>query len=58
MRLRDVEADQGQGFNDVHFKNQINYPLISQIQDNHTIDGKLVAHAVFNNLGGGDIIVS
>lgn len=45
------------GFNNVHFKNQINYPLISQIQDGHPIDGDIVAHATFDSLGGGDIIV-
>jgi len=47
----------GQGFNGIHYKNQIYNPLFAQIQAGKKVDPKLVASATFDGIGGGDIIV-
>ena len=46
----------GQGFNGIHYKNQIYNPLFAQIQAGKKVDPKLVASATFDGIGGGDII--
>ena len=46
-----------QGFNGIHYKNQIYNPLFAQIQAGENVDPKLVASATFDGIGGGDIIV-
>ncbi|GFZ52064.1 hypothetical protein JCM24511_09836 [Saitozyma sp. JCM 24511] len=48
----------GQGFNNISFQNQINYPLLEQVEDGHAINGKLVANVAFTEIGGGDIIIN
>lgn len=48
----------GFGFNNVTFRAQIGYPLISQLQDGADIDTQFVAHASFDQMGGGDLIVN
>jgi hypothetical protein len=45
-----------QGFNGIHYKNQIYNPLFAQIQAGETVNPKLVASATFDGIGGGDIV--
>ena len=46
------------GINNVTYQNQIGYPLLTQVQEGHAIDGELVAHATFHKMGGGDIVIN
>lgn len=48
----------GFGFNNVTFRAQIGYPLISQLQAGEEIDNRFVAHATFDRMGGGELIVN
>jgi hypothetical protein len=46
------------GFNNVSYRNQIGYPLLTQVQEGHAIDGQYVAHSTFDQMGGGDIVIN
>lgn len=48
----------GFGFNNVTFQAQIGYPLIAQLQAGQEINNKFVAHATFDKMGGGDLVVN
>jgi FtsP/CotA-like multicopper oxidase with cupredoxin domain len=53
-----TDTSRAQGFNNISFQNQINYPLLEQVEDGHAINGKLVANVAFTEIGGGDIIIN
>ena len=46
-----------QGWNGVTYQNQIDNPLLRQVQLGETINSSLVANVAFDGLGGGDLIV-
>jgi FtsP/CotA-like multicopper oxidase with cupredoxin domain len=48
----------GFGFNNVSFRAQIGYPLISQLQAGSEIDNQFVADVSFDQMGGGDLIIN
>jgi FtsP/CotA-like multicopper oxidase with cupredoxin domain len=48
----------GQGFNNISYKNQINDPLLSQVESGLSLDDSLIAHIQFDGVGGGDIVVN
>ncbi|KAK1923265.1 multi-copper oxidase laccase-like protein [Papiliotrema laurentii] len=46
------------GFNNITYQAQIGNPLLHQLQQGKTIDDAYIAHAEFDRLGGGDLIVN
>lgn len=40
------------------YQSQVGYPLLYQVQQGHDLNGSLVAHASFDKLGGGDLIIN
>ncbi|EIW68506.1 multi-copper oxidase laccase-like protein, partial [Tremella mesenterica DSM 1558] len=48
----------GFGWNGTTFQNQINYPLLQQIENGLTLNSSLVAAGTFPHVGGGDIIIN
>jgi FtsP/CotA-like multicopper oxidase with cupredoxin domain len=48
----------GFGFNGISYKNEINYPLLYQVEGGETINSSLVANVAFEDIGGGDIIIN
>ena len=46
------------GFNNITFQAQVGYPLLYQVQSGRNISDYFVAHATYENLGGGDLIVN
>ncbi|ORY29691.1 multi-copper oxidase laccase-like protein [Naematelia encephala] len=52
----DGVAFQGFGFNSIAYQNQINYPLLAQVENGLSPNPSLIASVTYQNSGGGDII--
>ncbi|GFZ52063.1 hypothetical protein JCM24511_09835 [Saitozyma sp. JCM 24511] len=48
----------GFGFNGISYQNQINDPLLAQVEGGQSINSSLIANVAFDGIGGGDIIVN
>ncbi|RSH85652.1 laccase, multicopper oxidase, benzenediol:oxygen oxidorectuctase [Saitozyma podzolica] len=52
------QSNTGFGFNNVSYQNQINDPLLAQVERGQSINSSLIANVAFDGIGGGDIIVN
>ncbi|KAK4689611.1 hypothetical protein P7C73_g475, partial [Tremellales sp. Uapishka_1] len=48
----------GWAFNNISYQNQINYPLLAQVEAGETLNASYIASGTFDGIGGGDIIVN
>ncbi|EIW68417.1 multi-copper oxidase laccase-like protein [Tremella mesenterica DSM 1558] len=56
----DVNGHAFSGFamNGITYQNQINYPLLQQVEEDVPINSSLVANVAFDGIGGGDLIIN